>query len=213
MALIYYRRGDFPRAKALLERALRIKEHVYGPIHTDVAGGLNNLAYVLMEMGDLASARLLLERAVTIDERILPPDHFELILPLTSLGELLRVMGRPGEARPHLERAVAIIERVVPDAAVLAPVLTSLALALDALGETRLADASLARALVMAEKATDVELVEMANALTQYAAVLRGAGQDAKADQLDEHARALRARSARSGTSSMTEAVGHRAND
>ena len=189
LAIMHNERREYPAAKVAFERALRVKERLYGPVHSDVAMALNNLATVLYEMGDYASAEPLIERAVAIDEQILPPDHLFLAMHLHSLGELLRLLGRPSEAVPHLERALAILEKKAPDGIGIAVTLTSLALAYDALRQTRLADANLERALAVGEKAGGSP--EQAAILTQYATVLRRTGQTAKAATMEGYARAL----------------------
>jgi hypothetical protein len=73
--LSYAPRATRPGARALLDRALGIREARLGADHHLTATSLNNLANVLADQGDLASAPHLLERAVEIREARLGPDH------------------------------------------------------------------------------------------------------------------------------------------
>jgi tetratricopeptide (TPR) repeat protein len=62
-------------AKALLERALAIREKALGPEHPDVATSLNNLALVHHATGGYEEAKALHERALVINEKALGPEH------------------------------------------------------------------------------------------------------------------------------------------
>ena len=67
--------GEFEAARASQQRALTIKEAVYGPEHPEVAMTLGNLANVREDLGELEAARSCIGRAVGIFERRLGPDH------------------------------------------------------------------------------------------------------------------------------------------
>jgi len=102
------RRAEFRAAQAAGERALAIKEAVYGPDHPEVAGTLGNLGNVLEELGELAAARAVLERALTIFEGVYGPDHPEVAGTLGNLGNVLEELGELAAARAALERALTI---------------------------------------------------------------------------------------------------------
>ena len=59
----------------MYERALVIRETVYGANHPDVAGSLINLAGLLYHLNEFAEAQRLMQRALAIRERELPPNH------------------------------------------------------------------------------------------------------------------------------------------
>src|SRR5207253_2502133 len=102
--------GEPASARPLLERALRIRDLVYGPHHPYVATTLTNLAWALNELGDPAGARRLHEQALHIREAAYGLDHPEVAISLTNLGRVLNELGEPGSARPLLERALHIRE-------------------------------------------------------------------------------------------------------
>jgi hypothetical protein len=68
-------RAAYSGARLLCERALAIREKVFGPEHPVTAQSLATLARLLEDQGDLAGARPLWERALAIREMVLGPEH------------------------------------------------------------------------------------------------------------------------------------------
>ena len=67
--------GDLACARAALERALAIREAVYGHEHPDTAHSLWSLGILERDTGDTQQAGECLEEALSIFEKSLPPDH------------------------------------------------------------------------------------------------------------------------------------------
>lgn len=67
----YKSTGKPEKAKALLTRALAIREATLGPDHPQVATTLNNLASVTGNMGDYEDAMKLQSRSLAIQEKAL----------------------------------------------------------------------------------------------------------------------------------------------
>jgi hypothetical protein len=65
----------YAQARPFLERALTIREQLFGPDHPDIATSFNNLGALLRAQGDLVAARPLFERALAIREKALGPEH------------------------------------------------------------------------------------------------------------------------------------------
>jgi nucleoside phosphorylase/tetratricopeptide (TPR) repeat protein len=112
LGILAREQGDLAGAKALQERALRIKEKAYGPEHPAVASTLGNLGLLAQDQGDLAGARALQERALRIEEKAYGPDHPAVARTLGNLGWVTLEQGDPAEARQLYERALGIKERV-----------------------------------------------------------------------------------------------------
>ena len=72
-------RGDYAKARDVLERALSIFERAYGRDHTSVAITLANLGNAYGNLGDQAKERDMLERALAIYENFYGPDHSETV--------------------------------------------------------------------------------------------------------------------------------------
>ena len=135
------RRGQYSRARGLLERALVFSESLDPPDETFVAVRQNALGWVLHLLGELERARALHERALDIYERVLGPDHPYTATSLTSLAPTLRELGERERARALHERALDIYERVLgPDHPDTANSLTSLAVTLGELGKRQRAE-------------------------------------------------------------------------
>jgi CHAT domain-containing protein/tetratricopeptide (TPR) repeat protein len=107
--LLLQRRGEYPRARTVLEQALAIREP--RPIHPDLAETLSLLAEQRRFEGDLLEARRYAARSVAVAEETLRPDHPNLAtylriqaIPTGDLGDL-------AGARALRERAVGIAER------------------------------------------------------------------------------------------------------
>ncbi len=107
----FHGRAAYVEARSLLERALAIRESLYGPMHTDTAVSLNNLAMLLKDQGDLAEALPLYERALAIEEKVLGLDHPETAGSLNNLAMLLQAQGDFVGAQPLLERVLTIREK------------------------------------------------------------------------------------------------------
>ena len=86
-------------------------EKTLGPVHTDVAQSLNNLAALYYVQGKYAEAEPLFQRALKIREKALGPDHPNVATGLENYAALLRKMGREAKAEPLEARARAIREK------------------------------------------------------------------------------------------------------
>ncbi len=104
-------RGTIREALFLTERALAIFEVGLGPEHPYVAGALNNLGDLSVELGDLAAAQRAHERALAIREETVGPDSAAVAQSLSNLGAVAAIAGNPERAVTLLDRALAIRER------------------------------------------------------------------------------------------------------
>jgi tetratricopeptide (TPR) repeat protein len=94
----------------LLERALRIRESLYGPNDLQVAATLHNLGMELVDVGYYLAARPLLERALRIREACYGADHPDVADTLTWLADARHELDESAAARPMVERALSIYE-------------------------------------------------------------------------------------------------------
>jgi tetratricopeptide (TPR) repeat protein len=195
-SLAEYRRGALgalDQARALLERALAIREKQLGPNHLDTALSLNNLATVLADQDNLAEARRLFERALAIRERQLGPDDPDTARSLNNLGSVLEAQGDLAGARPLIERALAIRERQLgPDHPETGRGLTNLANVLMKQGDLAGARPLAERALAIREKGLGPEHVDTARSVLLVALMLHDEGNLAKARSLLERVLSIR---------------------
>jgi len=183
---------EFQRAKACLERALAITEHVYGLEAPIVAKYANELGLVLQDLGELRAARVLLERAMEIGEKTYGPEHPEVSRYANNLGMVLHDLGETQAARVLLERALAIGEKVYgsdhPEVGTLASNLGTL---LKAFGKYEAARVLLERALAIDEKTYGPEHPSVGIRANNLGVLLQDLGEYSTARALLERALAI----------------------
>ena len=103
--------GAFEQARPVYERALVIRERIFGLEHPETATSINNLGSLLTTQGDFNAARPLLERALTLREKVLGVEHPLTAETLNSFAALLRAQGDFDAALPLYERSLAIREK------------------------------------------------------------------------------------------------------
>ena len=189
-------RADHQQARALLERALAIREVRLGPDHPDTARTLNHLANVLLNLSDYDQALALNKRALAIRETRLGLDHPDTAESLNNLATLLRYRGDLDRARALHERAVAIYEtRLGEDHPLTAWSLIDLALVLRDQGHLEDACALYEQALGIFERRLGPDHPDTAHCVSRLATALTEQGDLERA--IAVHQRALAIREAR----------------
>jgi tetratricopeptide (TPR) repeat protein len=144
--------GDFAGAQPYYERALEIREALFGKDNIETANNLSNLGLCLYHQGKYDEARPFVERALRITEVELG-DHPDTAKNLNNLGLLLRAVGDLAEARGYYERSLTMREIVFEENHEdIANSLHNLGLLLHHLGKTESAQSYLERALAMHRK-------------------------------------------------------------
>jgi CHAT domain-containing protein len=154
-------------AEQLYQRALRIWEKTVGAGHPFMAVGLDNLAFIYL---DLASVYLDLDchtesedlfkraedyfkHALEIEEKTYGPEHPNVAESQCHLANLYRLQSRTAAAEPLYQRALAIEEKVYgPEHLAVAESLGNLALVYNQQGRTEEALAAMRRATVILRK-------------------------------------------------------------
>lgn len=136
MGVVYEHLGLYPRANALLQQALDIRQRVLGPEDPETLKSMNMLANVLMEEGRYPEAENLHRQCLDIRRRILGPEHPETLKSMHNLSIDLSAEGHYAEAEKLCRETLEIKRRIVGKAnqqEILAPAST-LALILSAEG-------------------------------------------------------------------------------
>ena len=97
-------------ARPLLERALRIREAIYGPDDRWVALALTGLGRILTQLGHPTDAVPRLRRALQIHQIAGCPDQPDAATTLTNLSRALVRLDQPAQAHHHLDQALKINE-------------------------------------------------------------------------------------------------------
>ena len=102
-------------ARAVAERAVRIKEELVGRSAPEYAASLHDLGALHMNNGDYSRARPLLEEALHIRERTLGGSHPLVARSLEYLANVEFQLGRHGAADTLLQRAASIERAALPE--------------------------------------------------------------------------------------------------
>lgn len=114
--LLHDARGEPLIARPFYERALALRERLYGKDHLMVALSLNNLAGVPYQLGKLAEARALHERALAIREAALGPVSSDVAVSINAIAAIDEHEHKLDDAERGFRRALAIWEQVLgPD--------------------------------------------------------------------------------------------------
>src|SRR5439155_934036 len=89
IGVFHHGRNELADARRHLERALALREKLFGPASDDYARTLQHLAYVEDSAGNLARALELDHRARTIAEAELGPRHPDVLAMLSAEGAML----------------------------------------------------------------------------------------------------------------------------
>ena len=189
IGLFHQSQGDYQRALAMRESALRIIETALGPDHPDTALQLGNLAVTYSALGRLADALPLSERALRITETALGPDHPDTALRLGNLAVTYSALGRLADALPLEQRALRITETALgPDHPSMGIAMGNLASTYRALGRAADALPLAERALRITETALGPDHHCTANRLGNLAVTYSALGRLADALPLEQRA-------------------------
>jgi eukaryotic-like serine/threonine-protein kinase len=116
---VYRKLGDYPKARANLERALAIREkQAKASAIADspaLAECLHNLAAVFWWAGDYNAAEPLYERALAMRRRLFSMDHRDIAMSLTHLAACRMRLGQHEEAHQLYAQALEMRKRLYGD--------------------------------------------------------------------------------------------------
>jgi tetratricopeptide (TPR) repeat protein len=112
MGHVYYTLGLYPRAEALLTRAVEIRRRVLGPEQRDTLASMDELGMVFNIESRYPEAEKLNREVLEVRRRVLGPQNLETLTSMVHLGKALYAEGRYGEAEKW-ERDVLDVHRRV----------------------------------------------------------------------------------------------------
>jgi tetratricopeptide (TPR) repeat protein len=170
-------RAQYQQAHQVLNDALDIAEHVYGPDHPRVASCLSNVGGVLQTLGEFDPARAAFERALRIDEQIYGPNAPTVAGDINNLGFVLQDLGDLPGARTAFERALRIDEQAESsDQAAIARHINNLGTVQRALGDLPAARVAFERALRINEQVYGPDSRSVATGINNLGSVQRALG-------------------------------------
>ncbi len=108
LGVVLKSKGEYHRARQLLERARTSFEEQYGVDNIQTTTCCSNLGLVLKDLGKYQEAKVLFEHALETDKEVLGEEHQIVGIRYTNLGLVLKDFGDYKGARVLLERALAI---------------------------------------------------------------------------------------------------------
>ncbi|MBL8923031.1 MAG: tetratricopeptide repeat protein [Myxococcaceae bacterium] len=150
---LLYTQSRYADALPHYQRALELREQLFGRDDPQVAEVLQLLAICTGSLGRLDEAKGLYERALALREAALGPDHPDVAATLNTLGIDASDRGDYEAARAYFERALAVrIKALGPDHSRVGHVLNNLAGVHLSLGEAQAAQATIDRAIAVEGK-------------------------------------------------------------
>src|SRR5713101_845463 len=113
MGDVYEKLGLYPRAQALQQQSMEIRQRVLGPEHPDTLTSMNDLATDLDDSGHYAEAEKLEREALDISRRVLGPEHPDTLMLMSNLGNTLWQEGHYREAEKLNRETLGIQRRVL----------------------------------------------------------------------------------------------------
>jgi CHAT domain-containing protein/Tfp pilus assembly protein PilF len=183
------RAGKYDEAIPLVERALKTREAILGPDHSDVAAALNTLAVIYWDKSAYAKAEPLYQRALTIFEKVFGQEHPGVANSLNNLALLYKDKGDYSKAEPLFQRALAIWKKFLgPDHTTIAIAIENLAELYFERGEYAKAEPLYQRGLVIWEKALGPDAHDFAISLYNLGILFNAIGDYEKAEPLFQRA-------------------------
>ncbi len=108
VANVYFSKGDYPRAIAGFEEALKLPAKALD--EKSLATFHNALGGAYLRSGNLFGAKESFEKALVVSRTAYGATHPDLAIPLSSLGALAQAMGAWDEAIAHHTQALKILE-------------------------------------------------------------------------------------------------------
>src|SRR5713226_1541090 len=184
MGDVYEKLGLYPRAQALQQQSMEIRQRVLGPEHPDTLTSMNDLALDLDDSGHYAEAEKLEREALDISRRVLGPEHPDTLMLMSNLANTLWQEGHYPEAEKLNRETLGIQRRVLgPEHPGTLRSMNNLATDLD--DSDAEAEKLFRETLDIKRRVLGPEHPDTLLAMTNLAIVLSGKGRYAEAEKLE----------------------------
>jgi tetratricopeptide (TPR) repeat protein len=109
----YHITGNYSKAEAMNQQALRLKEKVLGKEHPDTLGSMNNLALSLRRQGKFAEAETIDRQTLQLKEEVLGKEHPSTLRTVNNLALSLYRQGKLAMAETISRQALQFQEKVL----------------------------------------------------------------------------------------------------
>src|SRR5258708_6287500 len=187
MGDVYEKLGLYPRAQALQQQSMEIRQRVLGPEHPDTLTSMNDLATDLDDSGHYAEAEKLEREALDISRRVLGPEHPGTLMLMNNLATDLD--DSDAEAEKLFRETLDIKRRVLgpehPDTLL---AMSNLAYVLADKGRYAEAEKLHRETVDLRRRVLGPEHPDTLKSMTNLAIVLSREGRDAEAETLEREA-------------------------
>lgn len=188
-ASFLYTKGLYGEAETLFRRALQMNESFFGSFHSEVAGELLGLGWLLKTSGRLEEAEPMLRRSLEIFESTLGPHAPVITSALNALALLLIETKQWSESEELLNRALEIDQtKCGDDHPSVARDLNNLAVLFRTSGRLSEAESLLKRSLNIAQSRFGLNHPKTARILQNLAGILKAADRSSEAGPLAQQA-------------------------
>ena len=193
LAFIYQTQGVNRKAEEAYEKALKIREKIWGQENPDTATAYNNLAVVYRAQGDYEKAKGFYEKALKIREKVLGQEHPDTAITYNNLAGVYRAQGDYEKAEDFYEKALRIKEKALgQEHPSTARTYNNLAGVYKAQGDYGKAEEFYVKALKLAKKVLGQEHPDTATTYNNLAGVYQAQGDYGKAEETYEKALRIR---------------------
>ena len=113
MGLVYQSLGLYEQATPLLEKALSIRQQIFGNEHPKVAESMSNLAELTYFKCDYKAAEPLLRESLEMNRKLFGDEHIAVASSLNTLGNFLCDIGDYAVAEELLRESLAIYRKLL----------------------------------------------------------------------------------------------------
>ncbi|MDT4896705.1 MAG: hypothetical protein QOH25_1782 [Acidobacteriota bacterium] len=193
---LFLDQAKYAEAESVFEQALAIREKVLPPESPDIATSLNNLAKVYYYLDKYERAEPLYQRAISISQKFKDKSPADLAWYTKNYALLLYAQGKSAQAESLFRNAIDMFPQSQKD--------SSEAYSLYELAELyrhqkkyKESEASYKKALILMDKIPEQDQHQLATTLQKYASLLRQMNREAEAVPLEERAKNIKSKYAR----------------
>lgn len=193
LGIVNWRLDQLPKAEEYFQKSLSIRLKVFGENHPDLANNYNNIGLVHVYMGNLARAEEFFLKALKAMLKFEAENSLRVATAYNNLGNLNKDLGRFDKSAEYASKALSIrLKLLPPDHPEIGSSYNNLSGLHWTLGNFYLAEQYGKKAIEIFERQEDLNQLEIAGMLINFANVYGDQGQRDKASEAHEKCISIR---------------------